>query len=78
MKGYNYISFIKNCWEFLTKNKNVSSYNRGMVSVQHVKNEEKKRFEEITRMLDYLIEEKSFYKDLLQYLEILENKKEET
>ncbi len=28
-------------------------------------------------MLDYLIEEKSFYKDLLQYLEILENKKEE-
>ncbi|MCC0637553.1 MULTISPECIES: hypothetical protein [Clostridioides] len=45
--------------------------------MQHVKNEEKKRFEEITRMLDYLIEEKSFYKDLLQYLEILENKKEE-
>lgn len=37
MKGYNYISFIKIYWEFLTKNKNVSSDNRGMVYVQYTK-----------------------------------------
>ncbi|MGX9756227.1 hypothetical protein ACWYRQ_08105 [Clostridioides difficile] len=45
--------------------------------MQYVKNEEEKRFEEITKMLDYLIEEKAFYRELLQYLEVLENKKEE-
>ncbi|HBG3870284.1 TPA: hypothetical protein KRI71_001345 [Clostridioides difficile] len=45
--------------------------------MQYVKNEEEKRFEEITKMLDYLIEEKAFYIELLQYLEVLENKKEE-
>lgn len=48
-----------------------------MVYVQYVKNEEEKRFEEITKMLDYLIEEKDFQRELLQYLETLENKKEE-
>lgn len=69
--------FVKICWGFLTKNKNVGSYDRGMVYVQYVKNEEEKRFEEITKMLDYLIEEKDFQRELLQYLETLENKKEE-
>ncbi|CCL14485.1 Uncharacterised protein [Clostridioides difficile] len=34
MKGYNYISLLKICWEFLTKNKNVGSCNRGMVQLK--------------------------------------------